>query len=202
MEEHRAPSAEDSVGTIIAFRVYENQRWYPIRGWSTSLLPTDRSGFSDKAGKQTFDCSKFPMPPGYAWIDQEWTRDVTENTDAEGWRYAVDFPAHFHREKSATSMVRRRQLVRRAVRVSRNGPPVSVGEDFVDAAFDATARSASGIEPAASDTFRLAPAPVDPDAPLPLREPQHGVTTTASADHAFESLLAKFANEDTEPGAT
>uniref|UniRef100_A0A7S1R3M1 Peroxin/Ferlin domain-containing protein n=1 Tax=Neobodo designis TaxID=312471 RepID=A0A7S1R3M1_NEODS len=189
---HPAPSNEDALGERRGFTVYENQRWYPLRGWSSSLLPTDRDPYSDRSGKQPLKKDGFPLPPGYHWITQ-WEAEINEtDTDGEGWSYAVDFPASYHAKKTATSMVRRRkwQRVAERRRAATHVPLTGTGDDFVDAGGpNATARS---------DAAPAAPiAHCDSDVPLPVQPDQRvHQDTTAAPDRQFESLLAKFAHED------
>ena len=39
--------------------IFENERYIPIRGWSSSLLPTERRRYSTRDGSQSFN--DFPM---------------------------------------------------------------------------------------------------------------------------------------------
>jgi hypothetical protein len=138
-----APSADDPLGTVTIFTLFENQRWYPLRGWSISLLPTDRSHYSDKSGRLSFHIDRFPLPPGYAW-NGPWEVHKDTGTDSEGWTYAVDFPGRFHKDKTVTSMVRRRRWYRQAERRRTETLPVTGnGDDFVEVNSTSMAQSDS-----------------------------------------------------------
>jgi hypothetical protein len=63
----------------VVFEIWENQRFYVLIGWSSNLLPTDRSNFSDDKGLATlhFNSTIFRLP-GHNW---KWD-DGFEN----GWK--------------------------------------------------------------------------------------------------------------------
>lgn len=95
---------------------YENQRWIPIEGFSTTrMLPTDRSKFSSMDGLVNREISKIRLP-SMAWQwDGDWHLEQTldgEPLDHDGWTYAVDFPMKYSAKKSWNSCVRRRKWVR------------------------------------------------------------------------------------------
>lgn len=93
---------------------YENQRWFPIEGYSTKLmLPSDRYKFSSEDG--TVDREKICMP-SMAW---QWEGDwqIESHLDGQslshdGWTYAVDFPTKYYPKSSWNSCVRRRKWYR------------------------------------------------------------------------------------------
>lgn len=45
-----------------AYYIYENQRWNPLTGYTTHMLPTDRNMWSDVTGrhKRTKEGTKLP----------------------------------------------------------------------------------------------------------------------------------------------
>ncbi|XP_014281223.1 tectonin beta-propeller repeat-containing protein [Halyomorpha halys] len=94
---------------------YENQRWYPLDGFSKRLLPTDRYQFSNLDGSVDRTLEKIRVP-SMAWQwESEWHIETTldgEPLDHDGWTYAVDFPATFYSTKQWSSCVRRRKWVR------------------------------------------------------------------------------------------
>ena len=51
------------------YRVYENQRFFPIIGWSRKLLPTDRSQYSNVDGSKSLRMEEFVLPNGWKWCD-------------------------------------------------------------------------------------------------------------------------------------
>eukprot|EP01006_Ploeotia_vitrea_P026779 TRINITY_DN59726_c0_g1_i1.p1 TRINITY_DN59726_c0_g1~~TRINITY_DN59726_c0_g1_i1.p1 ORF type:complete len:784 (+),score=89.28 TRINITY_DN59726_c0_g1_i1:35-2386(+) len=93
-------------------KIYENERWFVGRGWGKHRFPTDRKRYTDKTGHVNKDPNG-PPPAGYNWAGM-WTVDkTTQECDQHGWRYAVDYPAHFHGGKPKwCDAVRRRVLYR------------------------------------------------------------------------------------------
>lgn len=110
------------------YRVYENQRWNPVTGYTSAGLPTDRYMWSDATGKQkrTRDQVKL-LSMHWQWIS-DWMIDfhVPGGCDNDGWQYAVDFPSTFHGRKHFTDYVRRRRWYRRCA-VSTTGPWSELG---------------------------------------------------------------------------
>jgi hypothetical protein len=90
--------------------VYENQRklgW----NWQKPYLPTDRTQYSTKEG-QTQNMSNHLASTAWVWVDN-WKLDSRYSTDAEGWRYAVDFPSDYHdTQHMPIDCVRRRKWIR------------------------------------------------------------------------------------------
>lgn len=110
------------------YRIYENQRWNPISGYSSSGLPTDRYSWSDITGKQrrTKDHVKL-LSRQWQWVS-DWLVDfhVAGGVDRDGWQYAVDFPSTYHAQKHFTDYVRRRRWYRRCA-ISTSGPWIELG---------------------------------------------------------------------------
>ncbi|KAG8433064.1 hypothetical protein GDO86_017369 [Hymenochirus boettgeri] len=107
--------------------IYENQRWNPITGYSSTGLLTDRYMWSDASGLQ--ECTKAntkPPSPQWSWVS-DWYIDfnVLGGTDREGWQYAADFPSSYHGYKTIKDFVRRRRWARKC-RVVTNGPWLEV----------------------------------------------------------------------------
>ncbi|XP_058061619.1 tectonin beta-propeller repeat-containing protein [Anopheles bellator] len=94
---------------------FENERWLPIEGFSSHLLPTDRYHFSNADGTVDRNIDKVRLP-SMAWQwEGEWQLDLTlegQPLDHDGWTYAVDFPATYHPQKNWKSCVRRRKWIR------------------------------------------------------------------------------------------
>ncbi|XP_044750245.1 tectonin beta-propeller repeat-containing protein [Coccinella septempunctata] len=94
---------------------YENERWYPIEGFSSKLLPTDRFRFSNADGTTDRSMDKIRLP-SMAWQwEGDWKIELTldgQPLDHNGWTYAMDFPTQYHPKKQWTSCVRRRLWVR------------------------------------------------------------------------------------------
>ncbi|XP_073983179.1 tectonin beta-propeller repeat-containing peroxin 23 isoform X1 [Rhodnius prolixus] len=94
---------------------YENQRWYPLDGFSKRLLPTDRYQFSSEDGLIDRNRENIRVP-SMAWQwEGDWYIETVMNgepLDHDGWTYAVDFPATYYSTQQWTSCVRRRKWVR------------------------------------------------------------------------------------------
>jgi len=76
---------------------WENERWYPVVGWTAQMLPTDPTHWS--SGGTPFkelpkDSTEFDLPSQeWVWISH-WVLDLTINSkDPEGWGYALGFEA-------------------------------------------------------------------------------------------------------------
>ncbi|KAK3915633.1 Tectonin beta-propeller repeat-containing protein [Frankliniella fusca] len=99
-----------------AYYVYENQRWNPLTGYTTHMLPTDRHIWSDASGrhKRSKEGTRLPSMH-WQWVT-DWAVDYQTpgGVDQEGWQYAIDFPASYHGRKGFTDYVRRRRWVRKA----------------------------------------------------------------------------------------
>ncbi|KAM8889643.1 tectonin beta-propeller repeat-containing protein 1 [Synchiropus picturatus] len=94
---------------------YENQRWNPVDGFSSRLLPSDRWQWSDITGLQHQPLDSFQLPStSWEW-EGDWYVDKNfegKSTEQEGWTYAIDFPATYYKDKQWKSCVRRRRWLR------------------------------------------------------------------------------------------
>ncbi|CAG4980983.1 unnamed protein product [Parnassius apollo] len=108
--------------------VYENQRWNPLSGYTSTGLPTDRYMWSDITGrlKRTREHTKL-LNRHWHWVS-EWMIDYNTpgGVDNEGWQYATDFPAPYHGKKVFTDCVRRRRWYRKA-QINTEGPWIRAG---------------------------------------------------------------------------
>ncbi|KAA0175535.1 hypothetical protein FNF27_02945 [Cafeteria roenbergensis] len=117
--------------------VFENQRWKPLVGWTSSMLITDRWSFSDADGR-SLDRQQVGLPRGYVWsgpwqLDVTWATKAASGSASEGgrtpmsspppgaWKYALNFPARTSMYEGAavaglTHFVRWRRWVRSAAR--------------------------------------------------------------------------------------
>ena len=91
---------------------FENQRWFPVIGWSATLYKTDPSPFSDSTGLQVANRERYPCPDGWRW-DGEWRPVTSPETDAEGFQHATSFKGPWKRSCASTDVVRRRGWVRK-----------------------------------------------------------------------------------------
>eukprot|EP01012_Entosiphon_sulcatum_P009236 TRINITY_DN1514_c0_g1_i2.p1 TRINITY_DN1514_c0_g1~~TRINITY_DN1514_c0_g1_i2.p1 ORF type:complete len:1383 (-),score=192.52 TRINITY_DN1514_c0_g1_i2:30-4178(-) len=120
--------------------VWENQRFYPIKGWSSKLLPSDRYKWSSQDGKTKHKKVK---------SDPNWQVVVNENTDPEGWVYSFDFPdAHaWNKIRHIKHMVRRREW---RAKVEGLAPPIHEGGSDSEEEQSPLHRPRAAAEPMAS----------------------------------------------------
>jgi hypothetical protein len=120
-EKKRQKKRDNSEEQVEWVFCWENQRYYPIAGWSANLLPTDRPSWSDEEGrtKRNKDDCESSLSDGWRWMS-EWTVVVSDGgesvkrTDLEGWSYAVDFAqADYAASKALLHSVRRRKWARK-----------------------------------------------------------------------------------------
>ena len=145
--------------------VFENQRRIPLAGFSSKhLIPTERKAWSNGQGaNSTNSIDEFTtrlLPADFKW-DGQWEVHVGENTDSEGWAYAINlpdlkYPFSDNRQQGPLSMVRMRRWVRRRVPIEENRPVVLDAED------DAALRQSVVVKP--NETVGLIPAIIGPDA--------------------------------------
>ncbi|KAK6738642.1 hypothetical protein RB195_020636 [Necator americanus] len=121
-----AAFALDSSGAVYQFvlrshltirqkvEIYANQRWYPMIGWSSRTLPTDRASFSNEDGSKSGGMAGFQLKSdGWRW-EEPWIVDMdVRKHDKEGWEYATNFVgAVWKSENGVSTFVRRRRLKR------------------------------------------------------------------------------------------
>ncbi|XP_061425930.1 LOW QUALITY PROTEIN: tectonin beta-propeller repeat-containing protein 1 [Lethenteron reissneri] len=94
---------------------FENQRWNPVDGFGAKLLPSDRWGWSTEDGLGPRFLAQVQLPsPAWEW-EGDWSLFLSiagEPTEAQGWTYALDFPAPYSHKKHWNSCVRRRRWIR------------------------------------------------------------------------------------------
>eukprot|EP01060_Flectonema_neradi_P011269 TRINITY_DN1836_c0_g2_i1.p1 TRINITY_DN1836_c0_g2~~TRINITY_DN1836_c0_g2_i1.p1 ORF type:complete len:2740 (+),score=416.68 TRINITY_DN1836_c0_g2_i1:74-8293(+) len=99
---------------------YENQRYYPILGWSDTLLPGDPPAWSDNSGFLAFDKFGFNVPPGWVWVG-EWEVDKTSwQSENNGFLYASSWNKFFHKRQKWSDFVRKRRWVRKRAKQRDN----------------------------------------------------------------------------------
>eukprot|EP00041_Stephanoeca_diplocostata_P038677 m.1541609 g.1541609 ORF g.1541609 m.1541609 type:complete len:4012 (+) comp25251_c0_seq2:253-12288(+) len=110
------PATPPAAPEIKDVRIWERERYYPIKGWTHGLLPTDPKPWcnvdTNEGHKKRDDHAP---PPGWAWVGP-WTLEPSDRKD--GWEYAMDWPRSFHKKKSLTDYVRRRTWTRQIKNVS------------------------------------------------------------------------------------
>ena len=108
--------------------VWEQNRYYPVIGWSQKMLPSDRGGpYADHETDVVYqDLESINPPAGWNWVDGGgWVVDARprlggdSHGDKHGWAYASDWPREFRPKKSLSDFVRHRPFVRE---ITRQGP--------------------------------------------------------------------------------
>eukprot|EP01059_Diplonema_ambulator_P019697 TRINITY_DN33330_c0_g1_i1.p1 TRINITY_DN33330_c0_g1~~TRINITY_DN33330_c0_g1_i1.p1 ORF type:complete len:226 (+),score=56.15 TRINITY_DN33330_c0_g1_i1:80-679(+) len=86
--------------------VVENQRWFPIIGWSMTMALGDPPAFSDATGLQQRRKEGFPCPLGWQW-EEAW--EVVEQPGCkDGFMYATSFKGPWRDTPGSRDTVRRR----------------------------------------------------------------------------------------------
>eukprot|EP00040_Diaphanoeca_grandis_P011387 m.58359 g.58359 ORF g.58359 m.58359 type:complete len:2175 (+) comp22536_c0_seq1:290-6814(+) len=99
----------------------ERMRNYPGLGWSCELLPTDpgcwhRHDTSKDFKPRIETISEFKRPPDTrSWCGATWSPSYGVFGEHDGWEYAIDFSAKFHRCQTSMSFVRQRSWERWSV---------------------------------------------------------------------------------------
>ena len=112
---------------VVTVTVFLNERWIPLRGWSSGhLLPTDRDMFSLDNGDGNFAGERhgtpseaaIVLPTGWQWAGP-WGSSVGDPAfDKEGFQYAFNWTSSTYGAKNnTTDCVRRRRLMRAAQKV-------------------------------------------------------------------------------------
>lgn len=127
-----SPSGINSMTDTHNYYIYENQRWNPLSGYTSTGLPTDRHMWSDITGKhkRSKEHTKL-LSIHWQWVS-DWLVDfhTPGGVDRDGWQYAIDFPATYHGKKQFTDYVRRRRWYRKC-RLATNGPWHEMGNSKI-----------------------------------------------------------------------
>eukprot|EP00756_Hemistasia_phaeocysticola_P007719 Hpha_TRINITY_DN14376_c0_g1::TRINITY_DN14376_c0_g1_i3::g.86714::m.86714 len=110
---HHLPLHNDGDGGVrYVVECFENQRYYPLIGWSDSRLPCDRYAWSDRSGCMKRIRHAFDLPRGWRWCG-EWEVDLNAwQSDGTGFQYATAWTFEFYPRQAATHFVRRRRWIR------------------------------------------------------------------------------------------
>jgi hypothetical protein len=100
----------------VTFVTFENQRFWRTK-FTDKTMPGERSSWSDAAGAMHLPKESFKLPgPEWAWRTT-WLPDVnSDQTDEEGWMYAIDFNSPWSAKSGAFDVVRRRKWARVCLR--------------------------------------------------------------------------------------
>eukprot|EP01064_Diplonema_japonicum_P013278 TRINITY_DN20798_c1_g1_i1.p1 TRINITY_DN20798_c1_g1~~TRINITY_DN20798_c1_g1_i1.p1 ORF type:complete len:612 (+),score=75.89 TRINITY_DN20798_c1_g1_i1:86-1921(+) len=87
--------------------IHENQRWFPIKGWSSEhRLPSDKQQWTDMYGQPVK--KEYLEPPSRgSWVS-EWEIRY-QGADREGWEYAHANHHSYHLKQKPTDCIRRRK---------------------------------------------------------------------------------------------
>eukprot|EP00040_Diaphanoeca_grandis_P027004 m.152485 g.152485 ORF g.152485 m.152485 type:complete len:4348 (+) comp30808_c0_seq3:154-13197(+) len=104
------------------FTVIERNRYFPIKGWTSHMLPTDPAPFSEEeTGKDHHKLADILPPVGYTWSG-DWNVRLGEGKHSkEGWQYAVDWPRDFKDKKGMMDYVRQRLVDRSITKTQQRG---------------------------------------------------------------------------------
>ena len=166
-------------GASASVSVYENQRFYPLLGWSSKLLPTDRPPFSNARGSQELSKSQFKLLPRWRWLSG-WEVLRDDATDVDGWSYAIDFSSTskrgeyrgFHR-KTFIHSVRRRKWVRHR-QATYQPTAQALASSTLDHYIEQKHTADSPLPRAAHVSFNYSPS-------TSTTTPTHSLSTTATA---------------------
>jgi len=87
----------DCVAWVV--EVIENERYYPLAGWTTKMMPTDPPACSTRSGVPIKSMKDLDVAPrGWIWHGS-WVKYTAE--------YAVDFDKEFSQEQTPIRVVRR-----------------------------------------------------------------------------------------------
>jgi hypothetical protein len=120
--------AKQPQGATVEVEVYLNERWVPLRGWSSGhLLEFERKMFTHAFGSPpcgyrgerhgTPAEDALQLPTGWEWTSEWQQQQPLAGSDADGFEYAGQDWTKFEPDMFTTACVRRRRLVRRATKV-------------------------------------------------------------------------------------
>ena len=118
-------------GAVVDVELFLNERWVPLRGWSSGhLFGSDRDMFTHAFGNPhpgyrgerhgTPAVDAVILPAGWVWADDDWTSSIGRpGFDKDGFQYSTCWePGYGYKPKNSTlTCVRRRRLIRQARKV-------------------------------------------------------------------------------------
>jgi len=114
---NNSPNQIHQISKEKVFVVFENQRWWPGKGWRPELLPGERPSWSDDLGLVALCKEDVGLPTGNWEWESDWKYVITSKTDEEGWEYASRFK-RFEKpdyKRRLVRVVRRRKWTRRCI---------------------------------------------------------------------------------------
>lgn len=80
----------------IQVSVYENQRWWAGSGYTSQLLRSERSGWSNITGQEPLPPKEeIPSPNQYTWADDDWKLDTTGPWADDALEIVVSISSHY-----------------------------------------------------------------------------------------------------------
>ncbi len=132
----RVGSNETKITTTIS--VFENQRRWLGLGWTSSLLPHERSPWTDIDRNPCSQPSEYTLPPPkveteasvkrtiiWKWIDPEWRVEKERGRDADGWLYFDNAWRHAAVTEEYGKYTRYRRWIRNAECIETISPSPS-----------------------------------------------------------------------------
>ncbi|ESO93374.1 hypothetical protein LOTGIDRAFT_190059 [Lottia gigantea] len=92
---------------------YENQKWYPVIGYTNKGFLTDCYEWSDSTGIQDKNKESIKLPSSNWHWSGDWSVDFSGQVDQEGWQYSGNFNKPFHQQPGLRDGVRRRRWIRK-----------------------------------------------------------------------------------------
>ncbi|KAL0096429.1 integral peroxisomal membrane peroxin-domain-containing protein [Phycomyces blakesleeanus] len=129
------PSSKSEM--VFQFEVFENQRWWLGMGWTTNMMPSERTAWTDNQLMPILSKEKFDLPEpteanptmrvitskSWSWADSEWWVDMTKELDGKidrnGWAYGNNAWHLFTSSPGLGTYTRRRRWCRRARLIER-----------------------------------------------------------------------------------
>ncbi|KAI7863461.1 Peroxin/Dysferlin domain-containing protein [Spinellus fusiger] len=122
---------------IFQFEVYENQRWWLGMGWTTNMMSSERTAWTDNQLMAIMSKEKFDLPESteakhsqgaitkqWTWVDSDWWVDMTgelySKVDKNGWSYGNNAWQQWSGSAGINTYTRCRRWCRRARLIERH----------------------------------------------------------------------------------
>ncbi|KAJ1566345.1 hypothetical protein HK405_010176 [Cladochytrium tenue] len=185
------PTPSPPVPELRVVEVYENQRWWAGREWTTQMQPRERPPWSDGLGnavQRPLVTKEPPRKPGWEWVDSVWFIDQDwAPTDDEGWVYCdTNWSASSASASAgATLVTRQRRWIRRMVLAATAAHLFS---------------SSSSSSSSASSSLSPSPSATSPTSSLVVPPPPYSsLLLRPSAAPSLSSLVSDQASSSSYP---
>lgn len=143
-EDVNTPKDGEQSEMVFQFEVFENQRWWLGVNWTTNMMPSERSAWTDNQLKAIPAKEKFQLPEAttktgthtvngelvkrtthkvWSWVDADWWVDMTGELagkiDHNGWEYGNNAWKQMNGLPGIQTFTRRRRWCRRGRLVGR-----------------------------------------------------------------------------------